>query len=197
MRAGAHELAEGTGSSRGRLGRRVARRVAGCRGGGRRGPPEGRASGPKANAGSARIRGLSGRRCEPCDQSRPRRACGAGDGQNAHLRARSEPGALPGQLPAASRGRGGPRRIGATGYGSRAARPAGRPSADPAARTRAPIGRDAGAAAAALRHEGVDAPRPRGLILAPPLPPSPKQERRLKKTYYDGLGRKDPSKNDD
>ena len=49
---------------------------------------------------------------------------------------------------------------------SRAARPAGRPSADPAARTRAPIGRDAGAAPAALRHEILDAPRPRGLTVA-------------------------------
>ena len=83
-------------------------------------------------------------------------------------------------------------RIGATGYGSRAARPAGRgacragrravrpagrPSADPAARTRAPIGRDAGSAPAALRHEILDAPRPRGLIVAPPP--------------------QDPSKNDD
>ena len=61
---------------------------------------------------------------------------------------------------------------------SRAARPAGRPSADPAARTRAPIGRDAGAAPAALRHEILDAPRPRGLTVAT----SPSQ---------------DPSKNDD
>ena len=78
---------------------------------------------------------------------------------------------------------------------SRAARPAGRPSADTAARTRAPISRDAGAAPAALRHEVV-APRPRGLTVAT-APPRPKQERRLKKTYYDGLGRKDPSKNDD
>ena len=53
--------------------------------------------------------------------------------------------------------------------GRRAARPAGRPSADPAAaaRTRA-LGRDAGAAPAALRHEILDAPRPRGLIVAPP-----------------------------
>ena len=57
---------------------------------------------------------------------------------------------------------------------SRAARPAGRPSADPAARTRAPIGRDAGAAPAALRHEILDAPRPRGLKSCgePPQDPS-------------------------
>ena len=60
------------------------------------------------------------------------------------------------------------------GIGSRAARPAGRPSADPAARTRAPIGRDAGAAPAALRHEILDAPRPRGLKSCgePPQDPS-------------------------
>ena len=58
--------------------------------------------------------------------------------------------------------------------GRRAARPAGRPSADPAARTRAPFGRDAGAAPAALRHEILDAPRPRGLKSCgePPQDPS-------------------------
>ena len=63
---------------------------------------------------------------------------------------------------------------GLTGYGSRAAPPAGRPSADPAARTHAPIGRDAGSAPAALRHEILDAPRPRGLKSCgePPQDPS-------------------------
>ena len=168
MRTGVDELAPCAGPRCGRFGSRVARRLAGRRGGGRRGPPEGRASGSAANAGSARIRGLSGRSHESRHACGKKRARRARDGESAHFRPRSEPGALPGQLPAARRRRGVLRQIGATGYGSRAARPAGRPSADPAARTRAPIGRDAGAAAAALRHEILDAPRPRGLIVAPP-----------------------------
>ena len=172
----------------GRFGSRVARRLAGRRGGGRRGAPEGRASGSAENAGIARVCDLPGRSHESRHACGKKRACGAGDGESARFRARSEPGALPGQLPAARRRRGGLRRIGADGYGSRAAHPAGRgacragrhaarparPSADPAARTRADFGRDAGAAPAALRHEIFDAPRPRGLKSCgePPQDPS-------------------------